>query len=100
MSLVPPGFSPTSYRFPRGSILLLVRPMKPSQLHVITFSLIAALLPLRAADEEKPPVGRLDTKTTAMAALRAEFEELTAAFHQALRTNDYEGPFAYVPEGV
>ena len=100
MSLVPPGFSPTSYRFPRGSILLLVRPMKTSQLLVITFSLIAALLPLRAADEEKPPVGCLETKSTAMSALRAEFEEVTAAFHQALRTNDYEGLFAYVAEDV
>ena len=70
--------------------------MKTSQLLVITFSLIAAFLPLRAADEEKPLGGRLETKSTAVGGLRADFEKATAAFHQALRTNDSEGLFAYV----
>src|SRR5207247_6864019 len=70
--------------------------MKTSQLLVITFSLSAAVLPLRAADEEKPLGGRLETKSTAVGGLRADFEKATAAFHQALRTNDSEGLFAYV----
>ena len=74
--------------------------MKTSHLLVITFFLIAVLLPLRAADQEKPPAGRLETKSTAMGALRVDFEKATAAFHQALRTNDSEGLFAYVAEDV
>jgi len=74
--------------------------MKTSQLLVITFSLIAAFLPLRAADEKTPPAGRLETNSTAMGGLRADFEKATAAFHQALRTNDSDGLFAYVAGDV
>src|SRR3954465_11915747 len=74
--------------------------MKTSQLLVITFSLIAASLPLRAADEEKQPAGRLKAKSTGMGSLRADFEKATAAFDQALKTNDSEGLFVYVAEDV
>jgi ketosteroid isomerase-like protein len=74
--------------------------MKTSQLLVITFSLIAAFLPVRAADEEKPPAARLEKKSTTTGALRVDFEKATAAFHQALRTNDSEGLFAYVAGDV
>jgi ketosteroid isomerase-like protein len=61
--------------------------MKTSCPLVIAFLLIAAFLPLRAADEGKQ-------------ALRADFEKVTAAFHQALRMNDPEGLFVYVAEDV
>jgi ketosteroid isomerase-like protein len=74
--------------------------MKTSQLLVLTFSLIAAFLPVRAADEEKKLADHLETKPTGMDARRAEFEKATAAFHQWLRTNDPEGLFAYVAEDV
>jgi ketosteroid isomerase-like protein len=74
--------------------------MKTSQLLVITFSLIAAFLPVRAADEEKPPAARLEKKSTTTGALRVDFEKATAAFHQALRTNDSERLFAYVAGDV
>jgi len=74
--------------------------MKTSQLLVITFILIAAFLPLRAADKEEVPAGRLETKSTAMGSLRADFEKATAAFHQALRTNDSDALFAYVAGDV
>ena len=73
--------------------------MKTSQLLVITFSLIA-FFPLRAADEEKQPAGRLGAESTGMNARRAEFEKATAAFHQSLRTNNSECLFGYVAEDV
>ena len=70
--------------------------MKTSHLLVITFSLVAGFLPLRGAADEKATASRAETKSTAMGALRADFEKATAAFHQALRTNDSEGFFVYV----
>ena len=74
--------------------------MKTSHLLVITCSLVATFLPLRAADEEKPRPGRVQTKSTDMGSPRADFEKTTAAFHQALRTNDYEELFACVAGDV
>jgi ketosteroid isomerase-like protein len=61
--------------------------MQTSRPLVIAFFLILAFLPLRAAEEGKQ-------------ALRADFEKVTAAFHQALRMNDPEGLFVYVAEDV
>ena len=66
--------------------------MKTLSLFVITSLVITAFLPLRAADEKKPP--------TALAALRADFEKTTAAFHDALRTNNSEGLFTFVDADV
>ena len=70
------------------------------QLLIITSFSTTAFWPLRAADEEKPPAGRLETNSTTTAALRADLEKATSAFHQALRTNDAEGLFAYVADDV
>jgi ketosteroid isomerase-like protein len=74
--------------------------MKTSHLRVITCSLVAAFLPLRAATEEKPRPSRLETKSTDMRAFRADFEKATAAFHRALTANDSEGLFVYVAGDV
>jgi ketosteroid isomerase-like protein len=70
--------------------------MKAFQLLLISLFVIAAFLPLKAADEEK----HLETKSTPLYAVRADFEKTTAAFHQALRTNDSEGLFTYIAEDV
>jgi ketosteroid isomerase-like protein len=72
--------------------------MKTSTLAITSF--LIATLPLRAADQGKPPNGHLETKSTATAVLRADFEKTTAAFHQALRTNDFEALFGYVADDV
>ncbi|MFL6545950.1 MAG: YybH family protein, partial [Candidatus Udaeobacter sp.] len=49
---------------------------------------------------KKPRPARWETQSTAMRALRADFEKATAAFHQALRRNDSEGIFAHVAGDV
>ena len=74
--------------------------MKTHHLLVIPLFFIAALLPLRAADRDKTPAGRLEAKSNAILDSRADFEKATAAFHQALRTNDFEGVFGYVAADV
>jgi ketosteroid isomerase-like protein len=74
--------------------------MKTCQLLIIAFFSTTAFWALRAADEAKPPAGPLEANSAAMAALRADLEKTTAAFHQALRTNDAEGLFAYVTDDM
>jgi ketosteroid isomerase-like protein len=58
--------------------------MKTYHLALLAPLLIGAFSSLRAADD--------------MTALRADFEKTTAAFHQALRTNDADSFFVYVAD--
>jgi ketosteroid isomerase-like protein len=74
--------------------------MKTSYLLVIPLFLCAPLFSSRAADQDKVSAGRPETKSIAGAAFRTDFEQATARFHQALRTNDSEGLFAYVASDV
>ena len=71
-----------------------------SRLLIISLSLIAALLPLKAADEKKQPSGHSETESSGTRTLQVDFEKATAVFHQALRVNDADGLFAYVAEDV
>ena len=63
----------------------------------MTFLLSLALASMVA---QSPPAGIAPTPQEAAPAPRAAVEAATAAFHQALRTNDAGALFAYVADDV
>jgi len=71
--------------------------------HLSLFALLligGAFSRLLATDQEKPADTAKPTRLPGETSFRADFEKTTAAFHEALRTNDPETLFKYVADDV